>query len=357
MLWSAAFQPESLEACTIHRHATDLMGAMASAGNKMAHLLVYGGMGGGKSTRVRGLLHALYGPKAWKRRHPSTKTFDIGKSKAHTMTVYQSPFHVELDAVKLGAKDRVVVQHFIKTMAEEVATTEAPLVEEDKASTTRRPFVIVVIEQANKLSMDAQQGLRRTMEVYEAHCKIVLTASTTDGIIPAILSRVAPIRVPLASDEATMQVLNEAATAYGEPDLEIHKSTFIKIVHASQGNLKKALLAAQAAVMLERTKIQSLSKLVKSTVLDMVVRLPSPATVIGMRPTLAEHLGSVLFPSELLGALMDVGSLLLERRKRAGMIPTWIAAICEAEQAIHRSASPLAATEYVLLVFAGFFAK
>jgi replication factor C subunit 3/5 len=346
ILWTIAHQPPTLEACTIHPKQTSLLKALAATREEMPHLMVYGGMGAGKSTRIRGLLHALYGPKAWVKRICTTKTFETGPSKTHTLSVYMSPYHVELDATAMGAKDRVVVQHFIKTKAEDMARMVSSI-----------PFVIVVIENANRLTMDAQQGLRRTMEVYGDKCKLILSASSRDGIIPALLSRVAPVRLPLATHEETIQVLNESAEAYGEDDLLSLRPTFIKIAEECKGNLKKALLAAQSTLVLGRSKVQSLTKLVKSSIMDMAALRPIPSTAMGMRPTFASLLGSVLSPSELLGVMLEVGAKGLERKKRSHQISIWVDAICEADLAIKRSASPIAALEYVVLTYSSLLAK
>lgn len=349
MLWTLEYQPPTLDACTIHPKQTALLKALASSRDGMPHLLIYGGMGGGKSTRIRGLLHELYGPKAWGKRICTTKTFETQSSqtvKSHTLDVYLSPYHIELDAGRLGAKDRVVVQHFIKTKAEDMSRMESAI-----------PFVLVVIEQANRLSMDAQQGLRRTMEVYGAKCKLILCASSMDGIIPALRSRVAAIRMPLATMEETVQVLNETAAAWGEEDVSSFKSLFMKIASDAKGNLKKAILAAQSTLVLERTKMQSLSKIVKSSIMDMVTLRPSPATALGMRQTFASLLGSVMSPSELLSTMMDVGAKILERKKQNHLVHHWIDAVGDADLAIKRSASPLAALEYAVLSFGSLVSK
>jgi len=349
MLWTLQHQPPTLDACTIHPKQTALLKALASSREGMPHLLLYGGMGGGKSTRIRGLLHELYGPKAWAKRICTTKTFDTRSGqtiKSHTMDVYLSPYHLELDAGALGAKDRVVVQHFIKTKAEDMERMVCAV-----------PFVLVVIEQANRLSMGAQQGLRRTMEVYGTKCKLVLCASSVDGIIPALRSRVAAIRMPLATTEETVQVLNETAAAWGEEDLASLKSTFFKIAVDARGNLKKAILAAQSVLVLEKAKPQSLSKLVKTSIMDMVSLRPSPSTALGMRQTIASLLGCVISPAELLATMMDVGAHTLERKKRAHLVSLWVQAVGEADLAIKRSASPLAALEYAVLAYGALLSK
>lgn len=346
MLWTTIHQPSALEECTLHPKQTALLKALAATKEAMPHLLIYGGNGAGKSTRIRGLLHTLYGPKAWQKRVCTTKTFETAPSKSHTLKLYASPYHLELDAVVLGAKDRAVIQHFIKTKAEERDRMVSSI-----------PFVLVIIENANRLSMGAQQGLRRTMEVYGTHCKLVLCGTSKDGIIPALFSRVAAIRLPLATQEETLQVLNRSASLYGEESLKGWHPTFFKIANECRGNLKKALLASQSAVVLGRTKVQSLSKLVKSSILDLAALRPSPSTALGMRQTLSSLLGAIISPAELLGVMMEVGAKALEKKKRAHLIPQWVEALGEADLAIRRSASPLAAFEYVVLTYSSLLAK
>ena len=56
-------------------------------------------------------------------------------------------------------------------------------------------FIVIVIVEVDKLTRDAQHGLRRTMEKYVGSCRLILCCNSTSRVIPAIRSRCLAIRV------------------------------------------------------------------------------------------------------------------------------------------------------------------
>jgi hypothetical protein len=78
-------------------------------------------------------------------------------------TVLGSAYHIELNPSENGIYDRVVVQDVIKDIAQ-----SQPL----EVSKDSRPFKVVILDEADLLTREAQQGLRRTMEKYMATCRI-----------------------------------------------------------------------------------------------------------------------------------------------------------------------------------------
>ncbi len=63
-LWVDRIHPCSLTELSFHPQITSRLTALAQRGSEMPHLLLYGPEGGGKKTRVRCLLHALFGAEA-----------------------------------------------------------------------------------------------------------------------------------------------------------------------------------------------------------------------------------------------------------------------------------------------------
>lgn len=59
----------------------------------------------------------------------------------------------------------------------------------------------MVIHEADRLSFEAQQGLRRTMEKYSSACKLVLMVTHIHKFMEPVLSRCMCIRVPAPSEE------------------------------------------------------------------------------------------------------------------------------------------------------------
>jgi replication factor C subunit 3/5 len=60
---------------------------------------------------------------------------------------------------------------------------------------------VVIINEADQLSRDAQAALRRTMEKYMNNMRIILCANTTSKIIAPIRSRTLLVRVAAPNDD------------------------------------------------------------------------------------------------------------------------------------------------------------
>ena len=98
-----------------------------------------------------------------------------GNKKIEIVTV-ASNYHVEVNPSDVGIYDRVVVQGLIKTLAST----------QQLNADGQREFKVVVINEVDRLSKDAQHALRRTMEKYMATCRVILVTNSTSKVIPAI---------------------------------------------------------------------------------------------------------------------------------------------------------------------------
>lgn len=66
---------------------------------------------------------------------------------------------------------------------------------------------MILLTEVDKLTKDAQQALRRTMEKYIATCRLILCANSISQVIPAIRSRCLSIRVPSPTQGEIVTIL------------------------------------------------------------------------------------------------------------------------------------------------------
>ena len=107
----------------------------------------------------------------------------------------------------------------------------------------RQRFKVVVINEADSLTRDAQAALRRTMEKYSNNVRLILVSNSTAGIIAPIRSRTLLVRVPAPSETDICMALEKAAKKENWkaiPDLNT------RIAKESGRNLRKALLMFEA---------------------------------------------------------------------------------------------------------------
>ena len=106
---------------------------------------------------------------------------------------------------------------------------------------------MVIINEADTLSRDAQAALRRTMEKYMTNLRIILCANSTSRLIAPIKSRCLLMRVAAPSREDMLTVLNHVAKRAGAGSLPEDMAD--EIIVDSNGNMRKAILVFEAMKM------------------------------------------------------------------------------------------------------------
>eukprot|EP00667_Euglena_gracilis_P012988 EG_transcript_13376 len=231
MLWADKYRPKDLAHMDVHRHIAESLQKLVEGGD-FPHLLFYGPSGGGKKTRIMGLLRHYFG-NGVDRLKSEHKTYKINEKSVEVSTI-SSQYHIEVNPSEAGTADRIVVMTLIKEIAE-----SAPL----DSSTNARSFKVIILNEVDALTRGAQQALRRTMEKYMRTCRLILTASTTSKIIDPLRSRCLGVRIPLPTIEEVVGVL----TYVGKKEGFTLPAPFAQTVaESSGGNLRRALLTLEA---------------------------------------------------------------------------------------------------------------
>eukprot|EP00850_Spirogloea_muscicola_P012210 SM000078S22069 [mRNA] locus=s78:271500:274287:- [translate_table: standard] len=294
MLWVDKHRPRTLDKATIvHAAEARHLKSLAASGD-CPHLLFYGPSGAGKKTLIAALLREMYGPAAekvkventtWKievsrqfvsatrARHGRAQTSAIGCNEAAgrsrlalppsaagmkhgsrqlmpgsgggggvcggtrkleiELTAVSSNHHVELTPSDAGYQDRYVVQEVIKEMAK-----SRPL---DVVG--NRQVKVLVLNEVDRLSKEAQHSLRRTMEKYSAACRLVLCCNSASKVIEAVRSRCLNVRVAAPTLDEIAAVLQHVAKKEG---LSLPPVLAARIAVASNRNLRRAILSLEA---------------------------------------------------------------------------------------------------------------
>jgi len=105
---------------------------------------------------------------------------------------------------------------------------------------------VVIINEADSLSRDAQAALRRTMEKYMANMRIILCANSTSRLIAPIKSRCLLVRVAAPTAGEMTAVLEHIAK---KEKFTLPPKASKAIVDDCEGNMRKALLVLEALKM------------------------------------------------------------------------------------------------------------
>jgi replication factor C subunit 3/5 len=174
MLLVDKHRPRDLSELVVHTGIGERLQALARTGD-VPHALFYGSPGAGKKTLVMCLLRELFGPAAERLRVESKawKVAQSGRNLNVEIRVLSSPCHVEVNPSDAGLRDRHVVSEMLKDIAR-----SKPL---DSHS---QPFKVLVLNEVDKLSKEAQHALRRTMERYSSSCRLLLVCNSLSKVCP-----------------------------------------------------------------------------------------------------------------------------------------------------------------------------
>ncbi|TDA33063.1 MAG: replication factor C small subunit [Hadesarchaea archaeon] len=111
------------------------------------------------------------------------------------------------------------------------------------------PYKIVLLDEADALTAEAQQALRRTMEMYSRTCRFILDCNYSSRIIEPIQSRCALFRFRRLTDEDIRGMLERIAK---EEKLTLDPKAVEAIIRVSEGDLRRAINLLQAAAAVKK---------------------------------------------------------------------------------------------------------
>lgn len=105
------------------------------------------------------------------------------------------------------------------------------------------PFKVIFLDEADALTPEAQQALRRTMENFSGTCRFILSCNYSSKIIDPIQSRCAIFRFKLLEKRDVEKVINKISEGEG---LSIHPSALEMIYEGSEGDCRKSINLIQS---------------------------------------------------------------------------------------------------------------
>jgi len=106
------------------------------------------------------------------------------------------------------------------------------------STVTDEKIKILVLDEADALSNNMQQALRRTMELYSESCRFILITPTLAGWSPAIISRCSVLTFPVPNDNVIAEHVTNIAEKEG---VKIDSNATLAIARECSGDLRRAL--------------------------------------------------------------------------------------------------------------------
>lgn len=111
------------------------------------------------------------------------------------------------------------------------------------------PYKIILLDESDALTADAQHALRRTMEMFTHSTRFILDCNFSSRIIEPIQSRCAIFRFRRLSEKEIEQMFKRIAR---EEKLTLTPEAIKAIIYVSEGDMRRAINVLQAAAALKK---------------------------------------------------------------------------------------------------------
>ena len=150
------------------------------------------------------------------------------------------------------------------------------------------PFKIIILDEADEMTADAQTALRRIIEDTAKICRFIFIANNISKIIDPIQSRCATFKFTSIPQEDLIVRLGEIAK---KEKVEIDKKGLKAIYEYSEGDLRHAINLMQATASLGKITAESVKSsagLTKTSDVDAVLKMALSGKVIDAREKMIE---------------------------------------------------------------------
>lgn len=201
-VWTEKYRPDTLDEVVGQEEIVDRLKSFVEE-DSVPHIMFAGPAGTGKTTSAIALAKDLYGDK-WKQNFMETNASD----------------ERGIDVVREQIKD------FARTKS------------------VGADYKIIFLDEADNLTSDAQQALRRTMEQFSENCRFILSCNYSSKIIDPIQSRCAVFRFNRLEEEDVEKYIKRIAT---EEEFKISKEAIEAVMRVSEGDLRRVTNVLQTA--------------------------------------------------------------------------------------------------------------
>lgn len=216
--WVEKYRPKNLDDVASQDHAVKILKKTLESAN-LPHMLFYGPPGTGKTSTILALAKQLYGPHLYKSR-----------------------------VLELNASDErgiSIVRQKIKNFARLTISNPS---KEDLENYPCPPYKIIILDEADSMTNDAQSALRRTMENYSGVTRFCLICNYITRIIDPLASRCSKFRFRLLNNS---NALNRLKYIVGQEEIALDNEDVLEeVLNISNGDLRKAITYLQSAARL-----------------------------------------------------------------------------------------------------------
>lgn len=181
-------------------------------------MLFYGPPGTGKTSTILALAKELFGPEMFR-----TRVLELNASDERGISI---------------------VREKVKDFARMQLSNPPP---QYKDRYPCPPYKIIILDEADSMTQDAQSALRRTMETYSKITRFCLVCNYVTRIIDPLASRCSKFRFKTLDQGNAKKRLEDIAVI---EDVKLEPGAVETLIKCSEGDLRKAITFLQSAARL-----------------------------------------------------------------------------------------------------------
>ncbi|GAA5905412.1 hypothetical protein JCM5296_003710 [Sporobolomyces johnsonii] len=209
--WVEKYRPKNLGEVSAQEHTTAVLKKTLGSSN-LPHMLFYGPPGTGKTSTILALCKQLFGPDLYR-----SRVLELNASDERGISVVR-------EKIKNFAKTAVTANHD--------PNYPAP------------PFKIIILDEADSMTQDAQSALRRIMENHSKITRFCLICNYVTRIIEPITSRCSKFRFKPLDTGSTEARLKEICLA---ESVDCPAEALQALIKTADGDLRRAITYLQSA--------------------------------------------------------------------------------------------------------------
>lgn len=224
--WTEKYRPSTLDEVVAHEEILlTLRRLMDSDG--MPHLLFYGPPGTGKTTTIRACAYHLYGKD---------------RIRANVLEMNASDDR-GIDVVRNQVREFASTSSILSLMGGGSGSGRDGA---GASSAALTPFKLVVLDEADQMSHDAQAALRRVIEKYTKNVRFCILCNHINKVIPALQSRCTRFRFAPVRKAAVIPRLQYVAESEGITHTPAGLAAAYRLCN---GDLRRCLNILQSAAL------------------------------------------------------------------------------------------------------------
>ena len=263
-IWTEKFRPSKFDEVVGQQEILKRVKSLVQALN-IPHLLFAGPAGTGKSTLALIIVKELFG-EAWRENYLELNASD----------------ERGIDVVRQKVKD------FARTKALENV-----------------PFKVIFLDEADALTREAQQALRRTMENYTNTCRFILSCNYSSNIIDPIQSRCVVFRFKLLEKKDISERVKYIAE---KEKLILSEDAFQTLYESSEGDCRRAINLLQATASISPDINSEMINMISASSRPKGIRVVLDYALSGDYVTARDKLLEVMLKESICAACAAIAS-------------------------------------------------